>query len=59
MLLSILVQQTGPAETTTYMLLGFGVIFVSIAVHLWSLYGRAGRLKKDLALLEDLEENQE
>ena len=44
------------AETTNFMILGFGVIFGTIAIHLWSLYSRAGRLKKDLALLEESDE---
>jgi hypothetical protein len=44
------------AETTNYMILGFAVIFGTIGIHLWSLYSRAGRLKKDLAMLEDLDE---
>lgn len=43
------------AETTNYMILGFAVIFVTMGVHLWSLYNRAGRLKKDLAMLEEME----
>lgn len=45
-----------PAETTSYMILGFAVIFGTMGIHLWSLYNRAGRLKKDLALLEELDE---
>lgn len=44
------------AETTNFMILGFAVIFGTIGIHLWSLYSRAGRLKKDLALLEETEE---
>ena len=44
------------AETTNFMILGFAVIFVTMGVHLWSLYSRAGRLKKDLAMLEDMDE---
>ena len=43
------------AETTNYMILGFAVIFIVMGVHLWSLYNRAGRLKKDLAMLEEME----
>ena len=44
------------AETTNYMILGFAVIFITIGIHVWSLFNRSSRLKKDLALLEDLEE---
>ncbi len=44
------------ADTMNFMILGFAVIFGTIGVHLWSLFSRASRLKKDLALLEDLDE---
>jgi hypothetical protein len=54
---SILLQQ-GPANTTAYMWLGFGVIFGVIGIHILSLYSRAGRLKKDLALLKELEDKE-
>ncbi len=57
MLLSIFLQQAGPAETTNYMILGFAVIFGTIGIHLWSLYSRDKRLKKDLALLEEMKED--
>ncbi|MGD2026475.1 MAG: hypothetical protein PVI99_01550 [Anaerolineales bacterium] len=46
------------AETTNFMILGFAVIFGTIIVHLVSLYARAGRLKRDLAMLQELEENE-
>ena len=55
MFLDTVFQQT-TAQTTNYMILGFAVIFLTIGIHLWSLYNRAGRLKKDLALLEEMEE---
>ena len=44
------------AETTNFMILGFAIIFVTMGIHLWSLYSRAGRLKRDLAMLEDMDE---
>ena len=44
------------AETTGYMLLGFGVIFGTILVYVFSLNARLSRAKKDLALLQDLDE---
>jgi hypothetical protein len=47
--------QQAPAETTNFMILGFAVIFVSILLHVWSLYSRANRLKKDLKMLEELD----
>ncbi len=47
--------QEGPAETTNYMILGFAFIFVPMLIYVWSLYSRANRLRKDLAMLEELE----
>jgi hypothetical protein len=44
------------ADTINFMILGFAVIFGTIGIHLWSLFSRVNRLKKDLALLDDLEE---
>jgi len=43
------------AETTNYMILGFAVIFGTIGIHLWSLVSRTNRLKKDMEMLKDLE----
>ena len=44
------------ADTINFMILGFAVIFGTIGLHLWSLVSRFSRLKKDIALLEDLDE---
>jgi len=44
------------AETTNFMILGFAVIFGTILVYVWSLTSRLSRIKKDLDLLEDLDE---
>ena len=55
MLLSVVLQQ-GPADTTSYMWLGFGIIFGVMILHVVSLYNRANRLKKDQAFLEELED---
>jgi len=57
MLLNVVLQQ-GPADTTSYMWLGFGIIFGVIILHVLSLYSRANRLKKDLAFLKELEEQE-
>ena len=53
-LLSILLQE-GPAETTNYMLLGYGVIFFVLGIYIVSLYVRNRNLKRDAAMLEELE----
>jgi hypothetical protein len=47
--------QQGPAETTNFMILGFAFIFIPILIHIWSLYSRANRLKKDMQMLEELD----
>ena len=44
------------AETTNFMILGFAVIFGTIAVYVLSLRSRLSRVKKDLVLLQDLDE---
>ena len=45
------------AETTNFMILGFAVIFGTIAVYVLSLNSRLNRVKKDLALLQDQDED--
>jgi cytochrome c-type biogenesis protein CcmH/NrfF len=47
--------QEGPAETTNYMLLGYGVIFLVLGIYIASLYIRSRNLKRDARLLEELE----
>jgi CcmD family protein len=46
----------GPIETTNYMILGFAVIFTVIFVYVGSLYARANRAKKDLKMLEEMQD---
>jgi hypothetical protein len=45
-----------PAETTNYLILGLAFVFIPMALHLYSLYARFQNLKRDQALLEDLEQ---
>ena len=47
--------QTTPADTTSYMIFGFAVIFGTIGLYLLSLYIRNRNLKKDLAVLAEVE----
>jgi len=54
-LLSVLLQE-GPAETTSFMILGFVVILSTMAIHLVSLYLRHRNLIRDLELLDELDE---
>jgi len=44
------------AETTNFMILGFGVIFGTIFVYVFSLTSRLNRVRKDLEILRDLDE---
>ena len=45
---------SSPAETTNYLILGFAFIFIPIIIHVWSLYSRTNRLKKELTELEEM-----
>ena len=47
--------QQAPAETFSYMVLGFGVILGTIALFLASLIVRRRNLRRDLAVLEELD----
>ena len=47
--------QTAPADTTSYMLIGFALIFGTIGLYVLSLYVRSRNLKKDLAVLAEVE----
>ena len=47
--------QAVPAETFDYMVLGFGVILGSMALFLVSLAVRFRSLRRELALLEEME----
>jgi len=50
--------QQAPADTFTYMVLGFAVILGAIALFLVSLAVRARNLKRDLVLLAELEKSE-
>ena len=47
--------QTGPAETTQYMIAGFGVIFGVLGLYIASLIIRRKNLERDMQALEKLE----
>ena len=48
--------QSGPAETTSYMIAGFAVIFGVMFLYTVSLVVRQRNLQADLEILEELEE---
>jgi hypothetical protein len=53
MYLSLL--QQAPAETTRYMIAGYGVIFIIILIYIISIFIRHRNLKHDLETLDELE----
>jgi hypothetical protein len=52
----LFLQQQGPANTLSYMILGYAVIFGVILIYLVSLAVRNRNLRQDLEVLKDLEE---
>lgn len=50
--------QEGPANTTTYMIAGYAVIYGVMLIYLISLSLRRRNLKEDLEVLKDLERNE-
>jgi hypothetical protein len=58
MLLNLLAQ-TAPAETTAYMLAGYGVIFGVMFIYLVSLILRTRSARQDLEVLQELESKSE
>ncbi len=51
--------QNGPAETTAYMIAGYTVIFGVMFLYLVSLIVRQRNLEKDMALLQELDDQSE
>ena len=49
-------QDGQPVDTTNYMILGYGVIFLVMGIYLWSLSSRRKNLENDLKVIEDLDE---
>jgi len=58
MLLSVILQE-GPADTTSYMIAGYAIIFGVMLIYLISLLVRQRNLQKDLDVLEDIQREQE
>jgi hypothetical protein len=54
MLLSVLLQE-GPANTTSYMIAGYTIIFGVMLIYLISLLVRQRNLNKDLEVLEEIQ----
>jgi hypothetical protein len=54
-MLSLFLQE-GPAQTTSYMVAGYIVIFGVMLIYLASLIVRKRNLNQDLELLQDLEQ---
>lgn len=47
----------GPADTTSYLIMGYAVIFTVMALYVWSLSARNKSLKADLDILDQFEES--
>lgn len=58
MLFSYLLQE-GPANTTSYMIAGYAIIFGVMLLYLISLLVRQRNLQKDLEVLEEIQTDQE
>ncbi len=58
MLLSVILQE-GPADTTSYMIAGYAIIFGVMLIYLISLLVRQRNLQKDLDVLEEIQREQE
>ena len=54
MLLSMLLQE-GPANTTSYMIAGYAIIFGVMLIYLISLLVRQRNLNRDLEVLEEIQ----
>ena len=50
-----ILQETVTPDTTYYMILGYGVIFVVMAIYIFSLFNRTKKLKQDLDNLEEMD----
>ena len=48
-------MQNGPAETTNYFIAGYAIFFTVMALYLVSFYVRNRNLRREYALLEELE----
>jgi hypothetical protein len=58
MLFSTLLQE-GPANTTSYMIAGYAVIFGVMLIYLISLLVRQRNLQRDLEVLQEIQGEQE
>jgi hypothetical protein len=54
-----MLNSQAPADTLSYMLLGFGVIFVALGVLIASLIVRFRNLRRDLEILKEIEAGKE
>ena len=58
MLFSFFLQE-GPANTTSYMIAGYAVIFGVMLIYLISLLIRQRNLQKDLEVLEEIQDEEQ
>lgn len=55
-MMSLFFLQEAPADTTTYMIAGYAVIFGVMLIYLVSLRLRRRNLKQDMEVLQELED---
>ncbi len=53
-MIALSLLQEGPAETTVYMIAGYAVVFITMALYTLSLWLRWKNLQRDQNVLEDL-----
>ena len=54
----MLFLQEAPLETTNYMIAGYAVIFLVMAIYLISMVIRSRNLKQDMQVLQEIEEQE-
>ncbi len=54
----MLLLQEAPLETTNYMVAGYAVIFIVMAIYLISLAIRSRNLQQDIQVLQEIEEQE-
>ncbi len=55
MMLALWFLQDSPAETTSYMIAGYAIIFIVMGIYILSLWWRRRNLERDQQLLEEIQ----
>lgn len=57
-MLALWYLQETPAETTSYMIAGYAIIFIVMGIYIGSLWWRKRNMERDLQLLEEIQSKQ-